>query len=279
MIRFLFLSLLFLTSFAIKAQIFKGRVTDSSSGEPLAYCNIGVRGKTIGGISNSEGYFIVDISKASPGDKIAISYLGYEPKQFDLADIDKSKEYNVQLTPTPHQLNEVVITDKQQKVNLGNTSQGNRFTGWGYDSSSVGRARGLVIYPKPFPVIANEFKIHINENTFDSVRFRLNIFVLNKSDTVELQLPENIFFTTSGSNRWVTVDIRRHKITLSDTIIAAVEWLDAWGPKRKKREDSHQLTVSLGKLPGLFYLREKPFEQIDLKEEKQTPSMYFVCTY
>ncbi len=44
------------------AQVFKGKITDKETSEPLPYANIGVVGKNVGGISYDDGSFSIDIS-------------------------------------------------------------------------------------------------------------------------------------------------------------------------------------------------------------------------
>ena len=272
------LFILILTHTNLSAQIFSGKVINSKTNEVLPYANVGVRGTSIGGIADEGGTFKIDISKASPNDKIVVSYLGFEPMIYLLNELKTNQVYEVRLNPKSVELKEVLVYNKRVPIILGNNKKSSNYTGWGHNTSDIGRARGAVFNPADLPVKAEEFVIHIHENTFDSVKFRLNIMIPNENGEYSTSLiDENIFFTTSVKNGWVHVDLKAYNIIISEKLIVAVEWVDASGRERTKKEDSHLLTISTSKKEGYFYHRETPEESTKLEISNRTPSMYFVC--
>lgn len=274
----IFLFILIQLSTNLFAQTFDGKVSNLRTNEVLPYANVGVRGKSIGGIADEQGNFKIDISKATPNDKIVVSYLGFEPVIYLVSELKANQVYEVKLSPKSVELKEVAVYNKRIPIILGNNKKSSNYTGWGHNTSGVGRARGAIINPADLPVKAEEFVIHIHENTFDSVKFRLNIMIPGQNgEPFTSLINENIFFTTSEKKGWVRVDLKPYNIVISEKLIVAVEWVDASGRVRTEKEDSHLLTISMSKKEGYFYARETPEESIKLEMSNRTPSMYFVC--
>ncbi len=58
--------------------IVRGRVIDESTREPLSYATVGVRGKSVGIISNSDGFFSLRVPAEYTDGYISVSHLGYK---------------------------------------------------------------------------------------------------------------------------------------------------------------------------------------------------------
>lgn len=56
-----------------------GSVVDSETNRPLAFTSIGLKGSSVGTISNEDGYFKIDF--AETGDTLVFSFLGYKPRE------------------------------------------------------------------------------------------------------------------------------------------------------------------------------------------------------
>jgi hypothetical protein len=273
-LTFFLLLALHLSSFGQKWQ---GKVIDANTKAELPYANIGIKGKSIGGIANENGNFNIDIAKAAPTDSFVVSYLGYEAKYYLLNTLQLNVPYEIALTPQSVVLSEVVVYNKREKFVLGNNKKGRKYTGWGQNESGIGRLRGLIVEPADRPIKATEFMMHINENTFDEVKFRLNILRPNdRGEAPESLLNENVFFSTSVQNGWVRVNVEAYNIVISKPTIVAVEWVNAVGKPRAVGQSSHLLTISLTNKSGYFYIRESPQEPLNLAPSKRTPAMYFV---
>jgi hypothetical protein len=267
-----------LLSVSVFAQTFSGKVSNSKTNEVLPYANVGVRGKSIGGIADEGGTFKIYISKASPNDKIIVSYLGFEPLIYLVGELKVNQVYEVKLNPKTIELKEVAVYNKRIPIILGNNKKSFYHTGWGRNTSDIGRARGAIINPADLPVKAEEFVIHIHENTFDKVKFRLNMMIPGENGEPSTSfINENIFFTTSEKKGWVRVDLKPYNIVISEKLLVAIEWVDASGRERSEKEGSHRITISTSKKAGYFYTRETPEESTKLEMSDKTPSMYFVC--
>ena len=72
------LALLFSISTAF-SQTISGTVVDLSSKQALAYVNIGIVGKGVGKVSDSNGNFSIMLDEKYNDDTIKISMIGYTP--------------------------------------------------------------------------------------------------------------------------------------------------------------------------------------------------------
>ncbi|MEC8853792.1 MAG: TonB-dependent receptor, partial [Bacteroidota bacterium] len=74
------LILLFTTGIFAQSGTIRGFVYDKDSGEPIIFCNVSLKGTTMGASTDVNGYF--SIAKVPAGDyKIIITYLGFDSLQ------------------------------------------------------------------------------------------------------------------------------------------------------------------------------------------------------
>lgn len=117
--------LLLLTTFSLKAQqqryTVSGYVKDEHSGESLIGISIGKPGTSIGTVTNEYGFYSLTLPAGTH--EIQYSYMGYKPIKMTI-DLTSNKRQDIKLATADRQLNEVVITSKQQEKNINtvNTS-------------------------------------------------------------------------------------------------------------------------------------------------------------
>lgn len=92
----------------------KGKIVDSSSGNPLTFATISIDGTSISTVSNSEGDFALKIPEALGGKSIRVSFLGYRDKLVSIQTLkrDKNKIALEALTVNLSEIN-VFPTDPQ----------------------------------------------------------------------------------------------------------------------------------------------------------------------
>jgi len=258
-----------------REQVLHGKVTDKVTGHALPYASLGIYARSVGGIADRDGTFSIDITRTDGKDSLLISYIGYTGVSLLLANLDPAKELTIGLTPMAKELPEIAIAGKRQIIGIGNVTWGDRFTGWGDYSSGKGRLRGLVITPKEYPVRVVGFACHLRHNTFDSVKIRLHILDL-KGDSLPSKdlLRDNVYATIPKNAKSVNIDLTSYNIIIKDTVVLAVEWVDAWSPPGKPGQGSHLFTFSLSNIPGYTYARNYPFEAPSFIKGRETPAMY-----
>jgi hypothetical protein len=73
-----------------------GIVLDAKTKEPLPFANIVVVGQQRGSVSNSEGYFTLDMDSIAPGDTILFSYIGYETLEIQASKLNRKTKIHLQ---------------------------------------------------------------------------------------------------------------------------------------------------------------------------------------
>jgi TonB-linked SusC/RagA family outer membrane protein len=81
-----------------------GKITDASTGEPMAGVNILLEGTTIGAISNANGEY--SLASVPPNGKILVSFIGYVTQSIS---VSGRTVVNVQMHPETTGLEEVVV--------------------------------------------------------------------------------------------------------------------------------------------------------------------------
>jgi len=112
--RYIVAYLIFLLPFYAGAQstiTISGKVLDKETNEPLIFASIGVKGKSIGTVSNSLGEFDFHIPTTSKDDILVISMLGYENLQTPIINLIGRDTVIFKLNKAVQMLDEVVIQD------------------------------------------------------------------------------------------------------------------------------------------------------------------------
>ena len=86
-----------------------GVICNSATRVNLAYVNIGIDGKSVGTVSNKDGYFSLKLNDdVSAIDSITFSHIGYETKKISIKDFTKDT-HNIELSPSSYEVEEVVV--------------------------------------------------------------------------------------------------------------------------------------------------------------------------
>ncbi len=98
-VGFLILLLSFSNLYSQNAGSLRGFVTDSTTGEPLPYCNILLKETNSGAATDQRGYFFIPSLKAGRY-TLVVSYIGYRSEVYDIKIINNAMAYvNVRLLP------------------------------------------------------------------------------------------------------------------------------------------------------------------------------------
>ncbi|MTI23183.1 carboxypeptidase-like regulatory domain-containing protein [Fulvivirga sp. RKSG066] len=112
--RFILIATIFVTlPFFLSAQTItiSGKVLDKENDAPLVFASIGVKGKSIGTVSNSLGEFDFHVPPSYKDDLLVISMLGYENLQTPISNLLNRDTVVFKLNKAVQMLDEVVIQD------------------------------------------------------------------------------------------------------------------------------------------------------------------------
>ena len=268
---FMIYCLLLFFSFSCVAQVYQGKIRDAANGNPLPYANLGVIGKSIGGISNDKGIFDIKFDGIAKSDSIMFSYIGYTSKVYSVKDFDFSNSL-IELSPEIYDLHNIQVIAKRKIIRIGHKPKRYKgSTGWGENNPSEGISRGTVIEAPANPVILKRFAVKLRHNTFDSVRLRVHIYEFENGHIGKSVLQKNLFFTTDR-NGWIFADLEKETVIMDKDFAVGIEWVDAW--TNKPEFERHRLSVAIRKSKGYFLTRDSPHQNWGISTNSIRPAFY-----
>jgi len=223
-IRFLIVFLLFVPGIIYSQNIIEGRVTNSHSKDVIMYVNIGLLNKNIGTVSNSNGYYLLNIEDQNLDDSVRFSCIGYEPETFLVKDLLLTNDYNIELIPKAEVLPEIVVNpaNYQYKV-LGNHFHGKKIM-TGFRNNDKGSECGILINTKEKSVL-DKLTCNIAECTYDSIFYRINVYEEIKKGQYNNILTEPIYFSQAmnDSVNSIEIDLLKYNIIVKGKTLITIE--------------------------------------------------------
>ena len=101
----------------LKYNVYKGKVMDKDTKDPLIFATVAVKGVNVATVSNNEGEFLLKIAKGLPVSKIEVSHVGYTNLEVDISTL-KPKRNVLQLQAAVIPLEQINIypLDPEQLV-------------------------------------------------------------------------------------------------------------------------------------------------------------------
>ena len=100
---------------SIHAQKITGHIIDRKTGEHLPFVNIGIKGTSIGTVSDATGHYTVNIPAGAS--TVVASFIGYESKEIEInPEKGKTITVNFELEENSQLLNEVVVSASKYEV-------------------------------------------------------------------------------------------------------------------------------------------------------------------
>jgi hypothetical protein len=183
--KHLFLFFIGLSSI-LQAQItISGKVYDKAANEAIPFASIGIKGKSVGTVSDENGVFTIVLKDINDADSLKISAIGYRLKSFAISKAKSFTNEMIYLDQSSVNLAEVVVKptktitkilgNKNYNTNVQCSFQGN-------DKNFLGVEAAIRANNKrDREVWIEDFNFYLNKNTIeDSVTFRLNFYKEDK---------------------------------------------------------------------------------------------------
>lgn len=212
----------------------KARVLDKETNQPIAYANIGFIKKSIGTISNENGFFKLEFneSKLSNSEIFQISTLGYQTLKININQLFEliSQSNIIYINPKPFALDEVFLTnDKRKEVRLGNTRVNKNTVGYWKDKKALGGEIATKMNVKKKNTKLLDLKFNIVENLSDSLKIRVNVYNYAKRSPSKKILTQNIFYTITQKEGEVAIDLKPYNIRVDDDFVISIELVKVYG--------------------------------------------------
>lgn len=220
------------TLFTAKAQL-SGRIIDSKTKQPIAFVNIGLLGKSIGTVSDENGFFMLKTTDANSNDTLMISVLGYKKLSYTIKNYENifSKDNaTVLLQEESFNLNEVTVVPKVIiNKTLGNTTNTKSISA-GFSSNDLGSEVGVPMnVKKNRRCFIDTLFFNINNCKFDSVLFRVNIYTMKNGKPDSSILIKPLYVLSKVKFGTLKVDVTHLKLETNTDFFVALEWLKDLG--------------------------------------------------
>ncbi|WP_108424348.1 carboxypeptidase-like regulatory domain-containing protein [Flagellimonas amoyensis] len=247
-----------------------GEVKSFENNEPLPYVNIGIANKTVGTVSNENGFFKLDINERTTSrDTVTFSYIGFKTEKYLVSDLSNQKR-TILLHPQHTELDEVIVTSKKIELKqrkIGRTSKGlglmhsNFYSYYEKDiDDRLSKERGM-----KFKIRKNchiqDLNFNITSNDFKSLKFRVNFYKIENGLPTELVVKKNIVFEIKDNSLgWFKVDLEPYSIYLEEEveeIAVTIQWVES----EKVDTKSKYFAISTASSPThTAYFREKAMD-------------------
>lgn len=170
----------------IHAQItISGKVYDKAASDAIPFASIGIKGKSVGTVSDENGVFTIVLKDVSDTDSLKISAIGYRSKSFaiskaksftnELIYLDQSSVNLAEVVVKPTKTITKVLGNKNYNTNIQCSFQGSGANFLGVEAAIKANNK------RDRDVWIEDFNFYLNKNTIeDSVTFRLNFYKEDK---------------------------------------------------------------------------------------------------
>lgn len=264
-------SILLLTLFAINTHSTKeitGDILNSVTKDHIAYVSIGIEGRTVGTVSNKDGFFALKLSdNVSTLDSITFSHIGYQTKRVSSKEFTQAK-CNIKLTPSSHKMEEVVVQGgkiKQQEIGRNHSGLGivhyNFYTTKNIKLSDRLSSEVGVLLKIKNSCAVNSINFRISQNQFENIKFRLSFYSLDSDGLPkDIIVHKDIIMEIKDKHTdWYKYDLKSHDIFLDgdNDVVVSLTLLED-----KMDSERNWFSLYAAKLPGhKIFTRQKAMDK------------------
>jgi len=247
----------------------KGRCVDLL-GSPLPYVNVGVQNTSVGTVTNSDGFFIIDDKSLAENATIIVSHIGYDTKSVIPI---KNTEIEIKMTQTSIQLSEVKIESSKYKLTkdkkIGNNSL-NKHVLVGFSSRNLGAEVGKFFKVKKGQKIKIE-KIHfeIAELGYKKGTFRINFYnAINDDDIEKVRINDEDIIMEVLEVGDVDINIKNNNLVFENDFLVSIECINVVEKEPVVLKELKIISFSSNVFCGPFYFRSNNLTKWNAKKQK-----------
>ncbi len=227
---------LVLTGKAQNRYTLEAQTVDASTGEPLPYVSLGIKGKPFGTVSDAEGNFRLTLSDSLDNDSIRVALLGYAPITASYGEFRRrtaASGARVGLKPAPVAMKEVTIKPKKFKQRVIGNSTNSTFIQANFKINELGNQIGLRVRLRRQSLI-EQVTFRVAQCTYDSLFYRVNVYQINGDEVGANLLPEPVYvWVRKGQIKdRIVADLRKYDLFARGDVLLALEMVKDLGPGR-----------------------------------------------
>ena len=197
---------------------------DLGSRQAIEFVNIGIVGKNIGTVSNTNGVFKILLDSEMDTDTLLFSAIGYEPQLIKIANLSNKNGNKIYLKKKAYDIQEVLIKPRNfTEKTLGVRDKNNKLIA-GFKDNLLGYECGIRIDIKKSAIL-KQLKINISTCTYDSIFYRLNVYNAGDDMTFENILREPIYLEMSKDSlrNELHINLEPYNIVINGDFLVSLE--------------------------------------------------------
>ena len=230
-----------------------GRVVASVNEKPLPYVNIGIKNKTLGTISQNNGYFTIQIPEEFINDTLTFSLVGFQKLELRIDTLDPKISQPIKLAEKTTELNEVVISAEklvERKYGVKRRNLLIHFSDGMFQGSDVFEI-GQLIKLKDARAQITSVSLYLFGSKRDSATFRINFYAYQDNRPSKRLLEKSIIQRHPIQEGWLKLDLTNENILLTGNFIVSLEFI----PEINEKSEPIYYEVRLGGSSRSFYRR------------------------
>ncbi|KAB2868920.1 MAG: carboxypeptidase-like regulatory domain-containing protein [Bacteroidales bacterium] len=227
------LVLFFLLNFNLAiGQVISGVVVNDKNDETIEYTNIGILGKNIGTVSDSQGKFSIDINSQFNNDSLLFSSIGYFPKQVKVSEL-RNGNVKVALKEKVYEIKPVVVTPRIFKPKTLGVSTRSKMASAGFENNLLGYEMGIIMKVKKTAKLKS-VNLNFSVCSYDSLFYRLNIYKVTGPLAFEniLENPIYLSLTKNDVKETVRIDLEKYNLVMQGYFLVTIEHVKDLGDGR-----------------------------------------------
>jgi hypothetical protein len=201
-----------------------GKVYSTDTGEGIGYVNIGIIGGNSGTVSDQYGNFSITLYKEHPNDSLRFSMIGYKSRTFLASKFIADSVWNICLDTKTYDLADIVKEYQRPRfLVLGNPVEANELRS-GFSDNELGSELGIRVNARKRTQL-KDISLNVAICTYDSVIYRLNIYLMEDGIVCNNILTEPIYlsFSRDNINEVVTLDLWKYSLIVEGEILVTLE--------------------------------------------------------
>lgn len=270
----IFLTLLLLVQpISLPVDTAEGQVFDKATGQPLGYVNIGIKGTTIGTVSDESGYFTLSLLNQPTDAQVRFSIIGYKPKVMPVKELT-GDFHKISLNPERLELEDITVSKSRlRKKEKGNKTTSKRIiTGW--NKYILGGERGIRIKVGRKPIYVQSLHFHIANNGFEEVLVRVHFRSFREDRPFEHVFNKDILVPVKIESGWVDVNLEEYNLVIEEDVAVTLQPVERKGHCAGGR-NCFQISLDILKLFTTDWLVYKMSSEANWRIKKSySPGIY-----